>query len=124
MVTLLGVKVYASPSYSSAVIHHFAQDDELAVDRKMDENGIVWLHHAYGLGADDDLASSSQTAEDVERDTGAGGQGWIPIFSEAGHIQMQQLERRKPVRLIQAAGERSFAFTGDQKPLRRHLSQI
>jgi hypothetical protein len=124
VVTRVGVEVYASPSYSSAVIHHFAQDDELSVDRKIDENGMVWLHHAYGLGADDGLASSPQKAEGVERDTGGGGQGWIPILSEAGHIQMQQLERRKPVRLIQAAGERSFAFTGDQKPLRRHLSQI
>ena len=113
VVTRGGVAVYATPSHSSPVIYHFAQDDELSVDRKTDGNGMVWVHHAHGLGADNDLAASAQD-----------GQGWIPILSESGQIQMQQLERRKPVRLIQAAGERSFAFTGDKKPLRRHLSQI
>lgn len=129
-----GVAVYASPSYCSPVIHHFAQDDELSVDRKTDANGIVWVHHAHGLGADDVLAGSPQIARSgaegessdrgVELVADGDGQGWIPILSKAGYIQMQQLERRKPVRLIQAAGERSFAFTGDKKPLRRHLSQI
>ena len=134
VVAQAGAVAYAAPSYSSAVIHHFAQDHELSVDRKIDENGMVWLHHAHGLGADDDVAGAMQTteagsngagnAQHVGSSTGGVGQGWIPALSEAGDIQMQQLERRKPVRLIQASGERSFAFTGDQKPLRRHLSQI
>jgi hypothetical protein len=128
-----GVAVYANPSHSSPVIYHFAQDDEMSVDGKTDENGMVWVHHAHGLGADDILAGSPQIAKPgavvgsdqrVKRDIDGDGQGWIPILSKAGQIQMQQLERRKPVRLIQAAGERSFAFTGDKKPLRRHLSQI
>lgn len=117
------------------MITHFLQGDELSVDRKVDENGIVWLHHAHGLGVDDDLSSSPQTEAEarargsgrrIDGDKGRGGQGWISVLSEAGYVQMQQLERRKPVRLIQAAGERSFAFTGDKRPatMQRHLSQI
>lgn len=122
-----GVVAHAKQSYSSPEIHHFAQGDELNVDRKIDMDGIVWLHHAYSLGADDNAprtvvqpGAKGGGGQCVERD----GQGWIPILSEAGHVQVQQMERRKPVRLIQAAGERSFAFTGDKQPLRRHLSQI
>ena len=121
-----GVVAHAKQSYSSPEIHHFVQGDELNVDRKIDRDGIVWLHHAHSLGADD---SSPRTVQSGAKGGGdqrieGDGQGWIPILSEAGHVQMQQMERRKPVRAIQAAGERSFAFTGDKQPLRRHLSQI
>ena len=126
-----GVSVHAAPGFASRIIHQFALDDELSIDREDDANGIVWLHHAHGLGDDerclDDATKGgggAGAATVAEKARAGDGQGWISVLSEEGHVQMERMERRKPVTLIQAGGERSFAFTGDKKPLRRHLSQV
>jgi hypothetical protein len=109
-----GVAVHADPSFSSRSIHEFVLGDELNVDRAETRDGMMWVHHAHGLGDDCDAVAPG----------GGDGQGWVCALSEEGHVQLQQLPRRKPVQLIQAGGERSYAFTGDRKPLRRHLAQV
>ena len=109
-VVVSGVVLHAEASFSSRELGSREHGEELEVDDVKEEGGIKWVHHAHSVGD--------------EPSPKGGGQGWVRMLSATGAVQLEQLPRRKPVRLIHAAGEVSYAFTGGERPLRPHLIQV
>lgn len=103
-----GCRVHATPGHEAPQVGApLDADTEFeALPRLRDVDGLRWVCRRGGAEEDD-------TAE-----------AWIAVLSCDGKRQLEQLPQRRPIRHIAAGGNKSIAFGGEERPVRRWLAQL